>query len=146
MPYLRVTWHNPVTGRPGYLVIDRLVRGGNFGGIDRTEPRPGDVQLLLSAWLDVEAANMPVTTAAEPGLTARGVLVIPDVVANSATDSWWWTLFGDIAPNAEAAFAKIRRTMRQLVTNVLSLDEPPRLAAARLAAAADANRFGPATV
>ena len=31
-PYLRVIWTDPVTGRNGYLVIDRLVRGISGGG------------------------------------------------------------------------------------------------------------------
>jgi hypothetical protein len=67
----------------------------------------------VTAALIVEAANMPVLPAAEPVLTARGVLVVPDVVANSATNSWWWwTLFGDIEADADAAFAKIRSRMR----------------------------------
>src|SRR5215470_14734291 len=30
--YLRLTWTDPVTGRPGFLVIDRLVRGLAGGG------------------------------------------------------------------------------------------------------------------
>ncbi|MER7402905.1 hypothetical protein ABT373_10535 [Streptomyces sp. NPDC000070] len=34
---------------------------------------------------------------AEPLLAAaRGVTVLPDVVVNSGTGAWWWTLFGDI--------------------------------------------------
>ena len=32
-PYLAVTWHDPVTGTPGYLVIDRLIDGGSGGGL-----------------------------------------------------------------------------------------------------------------
>jgi glutamate dehydrogenase (NAD(P)+) len=32
-PYLCVTWHDPVTGRPGYLVIDRLIDGAAGGGL-----------------------------------------------------------------------------------------------------------------
>ena len=44
-PYLRVVWTDPVTGRNGYLVIDRLVRGISGGGTRVTlrlgaEPRP----------------------------------------------------------------------------------------------------------
>ena len=39
--------------------------------------------------------------AAEEKLYARGVTVIPDFVANVATNAWWWwTLFGDIEPAA----------------------------------------------
>ena len=32
-PYMAVTWHDPVTGKPGYLVIDRLIDGGSGGGL-----------------------------------------------------------------------------------------------------------------
>src|SRR6266498_5785548 len=32
-PYLEVTWTDPVTGRNGFLVIDRLVRGVASGGL-----------------------------------------------------------------------------------------------------------------
>src|SRR2546430_5302227 len=31
-PYMRVAWTDPVAGRNGYLVIDRLVRGISGGG------------------------------------------------------------------------------------------------------------------
>src|SRR5262249_62030042 len=31
-PYLRVTWTDPVTGRKGYMVIDRLIDGMAGGG------------------------------------------------------------------------------------------------------------------
>src|SRR3979411_3234024 len=31
-PYLRVVWTDPETGRHGYVVIDRLVRGISGGG------------------------------------------------------------------------------------------------------------------
>jgi glutamate dehydrogenase (NAD(P)+) len=167
-----------VVANPMGLDVERLLlTRDQFGTIDRTQLRPSDEQLPLSAWLDVdasvlvpaaisyaidnhqavraklivEAANMPVTTAAEPGLTERGVLVIPDVVANSATNSWWWwTLFGDIEADADAAFAKIRANMRRLVTKVLArTGVTPRVAAAQLAAEATetiSRRFGPSTV
>ncbi len=32
-PYMTVTWHDPVTGRPGFLVIDRLIDGASGGGL-----------------------------------------------------------------------------------------------------------------
>jgi glutamate dehydrogenase (NAD(P)+) len=32
---------------------------------------------------------------------------------------WWWTLFGDIAPTAEASFAKISTTLRGLLNEML---------------------------
>ena len=31
-PFLEITWTDPVSGRKGYLVIDRLVRGVCSGG------------------------------------------------------------------------------------------------------------------
>jgi glutamate dehydrogenase (NAD(P)+) len=48
---------------------------------------------------------MPVLPAAEALLAARGVTVLPDVVVNSGTNAWWWTLFGDIGADADEAFA-----------------------------------------
>jgi glutamate dehydrogenase (NAD(P)+) len=103
----------------------------------------------VSARLIVEAANMPLTAAADGPLTRRGALILPDVVANSATNAWWWwTVFGDIGPGAEEAFAKISGSMRKLVTATLDRAElgnvTPRAAAAVLAAEAStriARRF-----
>ncbi|MGW4298204.1 Glu/Leu/Phe/Val dehydrogenase dimerization domain-containing protein [Streptomyces sp. NPDC004646] len=69
---------------------------------------------IRARWI-VEAANMPVLPEAEAALTARGVCVLPDVVVNSGTNAWWWwTLFGDIGPDAEEAFGRLRRSMRAL--------------------------------
>ena len=65
---------------------------------------------------------MPVTVQAEDLLGARGVHIIPDFVANSATNSWWWwTLFGDVGADADEAFAKVRSRMRELVTRIFEL-------------------------
>src|SRR5215218_6487107 len=36
-PYMRVAWTDPVSGRPGYLVIDRLVDGVSGGGLRMRE-------------------------------------------------------------------------------------------------------------
>ncbi|ONI81054.1 hypothetical protein ALI144C_21090 [Actinosynnema sp. ALI-1.44] len=85
-----------------------LLTRDRFGTIDRDQLRPVDERLLLSAWLDVEAsvlvlaavsyaiddaskvgadliveaANMPVTAAAEAQLAEGGVLLIR---------TWWRT-------------------------------------------------------
>ena len=68
----------------------------------------------------VEAANVPTCPEAERLLAARGVVVVPDFVANVATNAWWWwTLFGDIAPERDAALREDRRTMRRLVGELL---------------------------
>ncbi|WP_432093530.1 Glu/Leu/Phe/Val dehydrogenase dimerization domain-containing protein [Streptomyces sp. bgisy100] len=134
---------------PRGLDVEALLAArDSFGTIDRAALRPSDTELPSAAWLEtecevlvpaavsysvdagnqravtarlvVEAANMPVLPEAEELLTARGVTVLPDVVVNSATNAWWWwTLFGDIGPGADAAFAHIRRSMRELTGRVL---------------------------
>jgi glutamate dehydrogenase (NAD(P)+) len=51
---------------------------------------------------------------------------------------WWWTLFGDIEPDAAEAFAKISGRLSLLVTEVLDRaraeDVMPRAAATAMAA------------
>ena len=153
--------HGVIANPDGIDVETLLLSRDSHGAIDRTMLRPEDRELGRDRWLDVdadvlvpaatsyainkdnahavtaklivEAANMPVTAEAEAKIDA---LVIPDVVANSATNSWWWwTLFGDIEATAESAFEKIGTNMRRLVAKIV--DEPsPRAAAAQLAAAA----------
>ncbi|WP_439659346.1 Glu/Leu/Phe/Val dehydrogenase dimerization domain-containing protein [Lentzea sp. HUAS TT2] len=153
--------HGVIANPDGIDVETLLLSRDSHGAIDRTMLRPEDRELGRDRWLDVEAdvlvpaatsyaidkdnahavqakliveaANMPVTVEAEAKIDA---LVIPDVVANSATNSWWWwTLFGDIDATAESAFEKIGTNMRRLVAKIV--DEPsPRAAAAELAAAA----------
>ncbi|HUQ54261.1 Glu/Leu/Phe/Val dehydrogenase dimerization domain-containing protein [Lentzea sp.] len=161
--------HGVVANPRGLDVETLLLSRDQHGGIDRTRLREQDEQLDGERWLDVEAdvlvpaatsyainagnahrvraklvveaANMPVTEEAEAEIDA---LVIPDVVANSATNSWWWwTLFGDVEATAESAFDKIATTMRRLTKGVV--DQPsPRAAALRIAAEASeeiARRF-----
>ncbi|MGW7542745.1 Glu/Leu/Phe/Val dehydrogenase dimerization domain-containing protein [Streptomyces sp. NPDC054770] len=148
---------------PAGLDVEALLRTRDaYGTVDRSVLRPGDVELPGDAWLAadaevlvpaavsyaidsgnehlvgarwiVEAANMPVLPEAEERLTARGVTVLPDVVVNSGTNAWWWwTLFGDIGPDADEAFAHTRRSMRALVELMLDRAESdgttPRTAA-----------------
>jgi glutamate dehydrogenase (NAD(P)+) len=148
---------------PAGLDVEALLRTRDaYGTVDRSVLRPGDVELPGDAWLSadaevlvpaavsyaidtgnehlvgarwiVEAANMPVLREAEERLTARGVTVLPDVVVNSGTNAWWWwTLFGDIGPDADEAFAHTRRSMRALVELMLDRAESdgttPRAAA-----------------
>ncbi|MEU8031422.1 Glu/Leu/Phe/Val dehydrogenase dimerization domain-containing protein [Streptomyces sp. NPDC049099] len=134
---------------PAGLDVEALLAARDgYGAVDRRVLRPGDRELSGEAWLSadaevlvpaavsyaidtgnqhgirarwiVEAANMPVLPEAEELLAARGVAVLPDVVVNSATNAWWWwTLFGDIGPDADEAFAYIRRSMRALVELML---------------------------
>jgi glutamate dehydrogenase (NAD(P)+) len=67
------------------------------------------------------------------------VSVVPDFVANVGTNAWWWwTLFGDIAPASDAAFAKIAATLGDLVSEMLGaairLRVPPRQVALAMSA------------
>ncbi|WP_290060442.1 Glu/Leu/Phe/Val dehydrogenase dimerization domain-containing protein [Amycolatopsis solani] len=148
LPVVGVSDVRGVVANPGGLDVENLLRHRDrFGGIDRDHLGPGDELLPPEAWLDVpaevlvpaaisycvdadnqakigaklvvEAANMPVTADAEELLAARGIPVVPDFVANSATNSWWWwTLFGDVGADAVEAFAKVRGRMSELVTAV----------------------------
>jgi glutamate dehydrogenase (NAD(P)+) len=157
-----------VVHNPAGLDVERLLLTRDaFGCVDRGQLRPGDVELPGEQWLAVEAeilvpaamsyvitesnvddvgaalvveaANGPTMPVAEEKLHARGVTVVPDFVANVATNAWWWwTLFGDIEPDAAEAFAKISDRLRPLVTEVLDRsraeDVTPRAAATAMAA------------
>lgn len=86
----------------------------------------------------VEAANVSVRPTAEAALRERGIVVVPDVLANFAANSWWWwTLFGDIGPDAADALGLIERRMTALVGRVFDRarrsGEDPRTVAAGLA-------------
>ncbi|TWP37015.1 Glu/Leu/Phe/Val dehydrogenase dimerization domain-containing protein [Leekyejoonella antrihumi] len=134
---------------PRGLDVERLLRGRDpLGGIDRDLLDPADRQLGVEDWLDldcdvlvpaatsycitpanqgriraghvVEAANMPTLPEAETQLRDRGVEVIPDFVANSATNAWWWwTLFGDITADATVAQDHVRTAMDRVVSQML---------------------------
>ncbi|QYN22096.1 Glu/Leu/Phe/Val dehydrogenase dimerization domain-containing protein [Amycolatopsis sp. DSM 110486] len=152
-----------VVANPEGLDVERLLLSRDpLGGLDRTQLRPADRELPPGSWLDVEcdvlvpaavsycldetnqhrvtarvvveAANMPTTAAAEAALASRGVTVIPDFAANSATNAWWWwTLFGDLDADAQQADAKVREAMDRIVTDLLARSETqavsPRTAA-----------------
>lgn len=130
------------------LDIEHLLAARDSSGcIDRRRSGTGSTDAARGAWLDVDAdilvpaatsyaidraaaarvrgsmivegANMPTLPDAEVALAARGIPVLPDFLANWATNAWWWwVVFGDIEPTAEASFTKITRTMRRLVTAV----------------------------
>jgi glutamate dehydrogenase (NAD(P)+) len=154
---------------PAGLDVGRYLAARNqHGEIDRAALASGDRQLERGEWLRadadllipaavadtihegncdqvtarlvVEAANLPTTAGATDSLTERGVLVIPDFIANSGTNGWaWWVLLGMVEPGADAAFAKIATTMRQTVGAMLELSAQdgisPRAAAERVALA-----------
>lgn len=73
----------------------------------------------IVAKIVVEGANMPTLPAAETALRERGIPVMPDFLANVMTNAWWWWIvFQDIAPTAEASFEKIRTVMNRLIDTV----------------------------
>lgn len=134
-----------VANADGLDVERLLLTRDELGRIDRDQLGAGDEQLPRDRWLDVdtdvlvpaavsycirpsdadlvkaslvvEAANLPVLPGAEQRLAERGVVVVPDFVANSATNAWWWwTVFGEVdAADATASFAKVDTEMSALV-------------------------------
>ncbi|MFT9771274.1 Glu/Leu/Phe/Val dehydrogenase dimerization domain-containing protein [Brevibacterium casei] len=153
-----------VSNPEGLDVETLLATRDPFGGVSRDALRPGDqvgdrddwlaadADILIPAAVSyaitpenagritakyiVEAANMPVLPEAEELLAARGVVVVPDFLANSATNAWWWWVaFGDIDGSWEQSREIITDTLGALTSEVLSTakDEgiSPRAAAQR---------------
>lgn len=140
------------------LDVEALLRSRNtFGEIDRDSLGKGDVQLPGSDWLNVpaeilvpaavghviradncdmvrarlivEAANMPTTPEARERLHDRGVVVIPDFVANSAAIAWWWAIMREQIPaDADAAFDHISQLMNATVKKVLAISREKGIA------------------
>ncbi|MGF6888426.1 glutamate dehydrogenase (NAD(P)+) [Nocardia sp. GAS34] len=158
--------HGVVTNPNGLDVEKLLLTRDATGGVDRTQLGADDTELSSAQWLSVpaevlipaatsycidesnhgdvqaklivEAANMPVTPAAEEALIARGVTLSPDFLANSATNSWWWwVLFGDIDGTAQQSFDKISARIRDLSAQMFDYSDrhcvSPRAAAFALA-------------
>lgn len=130
------------------LDVEALLAGRDpYGLIDRASRRPADRELPRDDWLAlpvdllvpaavsyairpedvpgirarlvVEGANMPTLPEAEAALADRGIPVLPDFLANVATNAWWWwVVFGDVDAAPEHAFRKISQTMRRLVERV----------------------------
>ncbi|WP_210602636.1 glutamate dehydrogenase [Brevibacterium oceani] len=138
-----------VSNPDGLDVETLLASRDSFGGIDRAALRAEDCDGNRDDWLAVdadvlvpaavsyaitpencdairaslivEAANMPVLPAAEEALLARGVTVIPDFLANSATNAWWWWVtFGDVDGSWDDSRTIVTETLRELTTEVLA--------------------------
>lgn len=152
---------------PSGLDIERLLAARDqYGEVDRSALGEGDSELGREDWIGVdaelaipaavadsitvencdrlrarlvvEAANIPTTSDAERLLFERGVVVVPDFVANAATNGWfWWTILGEIEPTVPAAFGHISTTMRGAVRRLLEVAAADGIAvrdvAARLA-------------
>ncbi|WP_137826995.1 Glu/Leu/Phe/Val dehydrogenase dimerization domain-containing protein [Brevibacterium sp. 2SA] len=138
-----------VSNPDGLDVEALLATRDAFGGVSRDALRPedrvgdrddwlaADADILVPAAVSyaitadnsdrvradiiVEAANMPVTAEAEAALAARGVIVIPDFLANSATNAWWWWVyFGDIDGTWDQSQALIRQTLTDLTSEAIT--------------------------
>ncbi|WP_052372920.1 Glu/Leu/Phe/Val dehydrogenase dimerization domain-containing protein [Amycolatopsis taiwanensis] len=156
-----------VVTNPDGLDVERLLlTRGRGGAVNRAELRDSDRVESGERWLDVpadllvpaamsycihsgnqdrvqarviaEAANMPITPEAEERLTERGITIMPDFLANSGTNVWWWwVLFGDIDGSAGQSFAKIADRIgtlsRQTLTRAEREGVSPRSAAFAMA-------------
>jgi glutamate dehydrogenase (NAD(P)+) len=148
---------NGVIVNAGGLDVESLLKGRNsFGEIDRAAMGAGDSELPGSEWLNVpadilvpaalgdvidplncdsvnarlvvEAANMPTTADAQTKLHERGVIVIPDFVANSAAIAWWWAIMREqIAATSESAFSHVSQLLKSTVRDVLALSNERRI-------------------
>lgn len=145
-----------VTNPDGLDIETLLATRDPFGGVDRSSLRPedhdgdrddwlaADADVLvpaavsyaitpdnceaIRAELIVEAANMPVLPEAEEKLLARGVTVVPDFLANSATNAWWWWVtFGDVDGSWEDSRTIVTTTLRELTTEVLDTARSQRI-------------------
>jgi glutamate dehydrogenase (NAD(P)+) len=135
---------------PAGLDVEALLRSRWRGELDRSHLDPGARLMSGDAWLEVEcdvlvpasvpdaitadnadavraslvveAANLPTTEGARRRLAARGVVVVPDFVANAATTAWWtWTATGVIGADAREATSRVKQTMHEAVAAVLDL-------------------------
>jgi glutamate dehydrogenase (NAD(P)+) len=87
----------------------------------------------------IEAANSATTSEAEAALTARGIPVIPDFVANAGAAAWaWWLLLGEVGADPADSFLRLRTEMQSKVALLLAdwnTDRtPPRVTGHQLAA------------
>lgn len=70
----------------------------------------------VSARVVVEAANAATTWGAEDTLTARGIPVVPDFIANTGAAAWaWWLLQGQVGTDPEDSFRRLSSEMRSKV-------------------------------
>jgi glutamate dehydrogenase (NAD(P)+) len=104
-----------------------------------------DNENLVKAKIVVEAANAATTPEAEASLSARGVAVIPDFVANAGAAAWaWWLLLGEVGADPADSFLRLRTEMQAKVALLLaewSLDRvPPRVTGLQLAETTRAAR------
>ncbi len=91
----------------------------------------------INARLIVEAANIPVTEKAGKVLFERGILVIPDFIANSGGAGLFVAVLdGGASGEAEEIFAflksQLSKTTKQILDSALNNKQTPRMAAREL--------------
>ncbi|MFJ6133453.1 Glu/Leu/Phe/Val dehydrogenase dimerization domain-containing protein [Janibacter terrae] len=70
----------------------------------------------VAARVVVEAANAATTWRAEDTLTARGIPVVPDFIANTGAAAWaWWLLQGQVGTDPQDSFRRLSTEMRSKV-------------------------------
>jgi glutamate dehydrogenase (NAD(P)+) len=140
---------NGAIANPEGLDVERMLTSRTeLGEISRASLQRGDRQAPRDSWLEidadiivpaavadvitadnaaqvkarmvVEAANIPTTEEAQRRLYDRGVVVIPDYVANGGANAWWWwTILGVIEADADQSFKQVSRVMRETVKGML---------------------------
>src|SRR5438093_966215 len=158
--------HGCVVHPDGLDVEHMLAHRSATGEVNRKQLPPGATERPREEWLDIEAeilvpaalgdvlteenadrvkarvvieaANIPTTDAAGRRLHERGVGVIPDFVANSAANGWWWMVMLDMIDTTEqAAYDYATKTIHDTGDRLLGLSReggvPPREAADPLA-------------
>ena len=140
---------NGAITNPNGLDVEKLLASRSaLGEVDRKVLGRADKQGSRDSWLDidtdilvpaaigdvltaanagkvkarmvVEAANIPTTDEAQEILFKRGVIVIPDYVANGGANAWWWwTLLGVIEADADQSFKKVHEVMHATVKGML---------------------------
>lgn len=75
----------------------------------------------VTAPIVVEAANAATTIDAELDLTARGIAVLPDFVANAGAVAWaWWLILGEVDDQPETSFLRLSREMTTKIADLLT--------------------------
>ncbi|WP_176475134.1 Glu/Leu/Phe/Val family dehydrogenase [Dietzia natronolimnaea] len=75
----------------------------------------------VTAPIVVEAANAATTIDAELDLTARGIAVLPDFVANAGAVAWaWWLILGEVDDQPGTSFLRLSREMTAKVSDLLT--------------------------
>ncbi|WP_084342584.1 Glu/Leu/Phe/Val dehydrogenase dimerization domain-containing protein [Janibacter corallicola] len=145
-----------LAARDEYGEIDRSQVPGSVEQLPRDAILASEVDILVPAAVSyainednvadvaarvvVEAANTATTAPAEDELTARGVPVVPDFVANAGAAAWaWWLLQGQVGTDPEDSFRRLRNEMQSKVAVILeawtSDRVPPRTTARGIAQA-----------